>query len=326
VAELVEGSFSSVAAAADTLSAYDVTVIQHEYGIYGGRDGSDVLELLSSLDTPSIAVLHTVLRHPSQSQREILEKLAATVEFVVVQSESARRGLLAAYDIDPHAIRLIPHGAQPNLSVLTEPGGENRRPLILTWGLLSAGKGIEIAVEALAGLSDLDPAPRYLVLGETHPKVLAAEGEAYREQLRQRAHELGVTHMLEFEDGYQPAGLIRRRIREADIVLLPYKSRDQVVSGILTEAIASGKPVVATEFPHAQDLLAGGSGLLVPHDDPSAIALAIRSLVTDPALARRVSDTARLQAPSLHWSTVAGSYLRLADKAGARRADLRLAG
>jgi hypothetical protein len=127
-----------------------------------------------------------------------------------------------------------------------------------------------------------------------------------------RAVALGVDHLVEFDNAYHDTTALLARIREADVVLLPYLSREQVVSGVLVEAIASGKPVVSTRFPHAEELLRQGSGILVPHEDAEAIAGACRSLLTDPALAARSAAVARRQAPSLFWENVGKSYLRLA--------------
>jgi glycosyltransferase involved in cell wall biosynthesis len=185
---------------------------------------------------------------------------------------------------------------------------------VLTWGLLSRSKGIEFGIEALPLLRDLDPAPRYVVHGRTHPRVLEHEGEAYRASLQQEALDLGVADMVEFDDRYVDTASVMAWIREADVVLMPYRSRDQVVSGVLVEAIASGKPVVATRFPHAEELLVEGSGILVPHDDPRAIAAALRQLLTDADLRTRMAGVARRQAPFLAWENVGRTYRQLAAR------------
>ena len=190
--------------------------------------------------------------------------------------------------------------------------------MILSWGLLGPGKGIEHAIEALAELRDLEPSPRYVVLGQTHPNIVRRSGEAYRESLQALAAERGVEDLIEFDDAYRDTADVLAEIRNSDVVLLPYLSRDQVVSGVLVEAIASGKPVVATAFPHAVELLAAGSGIVVPHEDPGAIASALRTLLTDRVAAAVAGAVARRQAASLTWETVAGQYAELAS--GVRRA------
>jgi glycosyltransferase involved in cell wall biosynthesis len=184
--------------------------------------------------------------------------------------------------------------------------------MILTWGLIGPGKGIEFAIEAMAELRHLTPRPTYVVMGETHPKIVQASGEAYRESLVARARELGIEEMVQFEDGYRDTAAILARIRDADLILLPYLSRDQVVSGVLVEAIASGKPVVSTAFPHAVELLGAGSGTVVPHEDAGAIASALRAYLTEPGKAARATAVARRQAPTLFWENVGEAYDRLA--------------
>lgn len=313
VAHLVRGSSGSMNDAAASLDDCDVVIVQHEFGIYDGEDGSDVVELVDRLRPPVVVVLHTVLSRPSAGQRTILEQLADRVDALVVQSAAARRRLLRAHDIEPHLVELIPHGALPNLSASPAlVGSSDAPPTILSWGLLSPGKGIELGIEALAMLGDLEQQPRYHVLGQTHPKVSARDGERYRESLVALAESLGVVERLHLEDAYTDRNQILARVRAADIVLLPYRSREQVVSGVLAEAVASSTPVVATAFPHARELLASGAGTVVPHDDPAAIAAAIRRLCTDRIHALATIAAARRTAPTLFWDNVARAYRRLA--------------
>jgi polysaccharide biosynthesis protein PslF len=310
IAEWVRGSDSSLTGAVRALDRFDAVIVQHEFGLFGGDDGEDILELLEELTAPVVVVLHTVLEHPSSNQRRIIEELGRVSHSLVVQSEVARDRLITAHDVDPLRVEVIQHGAPANLAppALPVPG---RRPVILTWGLLGPGKGIEHAIEALALLRDLDPLPRYVVLGETHPNIVRNSGEVYRESLQALAAERGVDHMVEFEVGYRDTTAILAELSKADVVLLPYLSRDQVVSGVLVEAIASAKPVVATAFPHAIELLGQGSGIVVPHEDPVAIAAALRTLLTDPDAAALAAAVARRQAVSLSWENVGARYRQL---------------
>ena len=310
--ELVSGSAVSRAAAAAALNEFDIVVVQHEFGIFGGEDGSEIVELVAELRTPVIVVLHTVPRRPTAGQRAVVERLAESAERIVTQSDAARVRLLETHLIEPRKVVVIPHGAPANLVKETATVDPARRPVVLTWGLVGPSKGIEWAIEAMALLRDLKPQPRYVVAGQTHPRILETHGEEYRDFLVARAAALGVGHMVEFDDGYRGLGAILARIREADVVLLPYLSREQVVSGVLAEAIASGKPVVSTRFPHAEELLGEGSGSLVAHEDAGAIADALRSLLTDPARAAGMAAVARRQAPSLFWENVGASYRQLA--------------
>jgi polysaccharide biosynthesis protein PslF len=312
VAEWVRGSDESLEDTVVALNRYDAVVIQHEFGIFGGQDGEDVLELVARLEVPVIVVLHTVLPNPSPHQRMIIESLAMMADRVVAQSEVARTRLLDAHEVDPRRVVVIQHGAHANLAPRGLTESPARRPIILTWGLIGPGKGIEHAIDAVAKLRDLDPRPEYVIMGETHPKIVEHSGEAYRESLVQRAEEAGAADLVRFMDGYHDTAAILTQIRRSDIVLLPYLSREQVVSGVLVEAIASGKPSVATAFPHAVELLSAGSGIVVPHEDPDAMADALRTLLTDPVRAARAAAAARRQAPSLFWETVGHEYEQLA--------------
>jgi len=316
VATLVPGSATSHAAAVSAIDAFDVLVLQHEFGIYGGENGAEVLDLVDDVHVPVIAVLHTVPVRPTPSQKRIIEHLAAAAACVVVQSAAALARLVELYAVKRKMVAVIPHGATLNLAADQAPRPASRPATIVTWGLLGRAKGIEFGIEALALLRalepTLEPTPRYSVVGQTHPRVLAAEGERYRESLQATAASLGVSSYVEFDNAYYDTPSLLRRVREADIVLLPYRSREQVVSGVLVEALAAGRPVVATRFPHAQELLSKGSGILVPHDDPAAIAAALHRLLTDPALAARATAVAWMQAQSFSWDAVAVRYVELA--------------
>ena len=327
VAELVPGSVASREAVAATLDGLDVVVLQHEFGIFGGEDGSEVIDLVAGLSVPVIVVLHTVPRRPSAGQRAVVEQLAALADRVVIQSAAARVRLLEMHMIEAERVCVIPHGSPANLTAEVSAPNPARRPVVLTWGLLGPSKGIEWGIEAMALLRDVEPRPRYVVVGQTHPRILGTRGEEYRDSLLARAVALGVDHLVEFDNAYRDTTSVLAWIREANIVLLPYLSREQVVSGVLVEAIASGKPVVSTPFPHANELLEQGSGILVPYEDAEAIAEALRSLLTDPALASRTAAVARRQAPSFFWENVGQSYLRLASEVAGKPAlvsELRL--
>ena len=296
-------------AAANALNRFDVAIVQHEYGIYPGDAGAEVLPLLRALKVPSIVVLHTVLSHPDPLQRQVLERIAAIADAVVTMTDTARQRLIAGYAVDPRKISVIPHGAGSHERA---PREDHDRPHLLTWGLLGPGKGIEWALRALALLRGSTPAPIYTVSGRTHPKVLEQFGDAYRNSLKALADALGVTEDVVWRDEYLDEAALSRLIRSADVVVLPYDSTEQVTSGVLIEAVGAGVPVVATEFPHAVELLADGPGLLVPHQDPEAMAAAIRHLVAEPALAGRLTGLAG--GPTLRWPAVAARYQALANR------------
>jgi glycosyltransferase involved in cell wall biosynthesis len=309
-----------VDAAAAHLNRFDVAIVQHEYGIFGGRDGDQVLEVLRRLRVPVIAVVHTVLSAPTPHQKQVLEQVVAAADTVVTLSVTGRRRLCGGYHVDPRKVVVIPHGAWPGGR--PEPVGPRpSRPVVLTWGLLGPGKGVEWGVAALARLQVMDPRPLYVVAGQTHPRVLARDGEHYRDSLRRQATAAGVADMLQFRPGYLDAAALRALVADADVVLLPYDSHEQVTSGVLIEAVASLTPVVSTAFPHARELLADGAGTLVPHADPEAIAIALHRVLAEPAHAvAMVAGAARI-APTLRWPAIADQYLRVVDSTLSRHAQ-----
>jgi len=312
IGALVNGSPSSVVASSAALDQSDVAIVQHEYGLYGGTDGDEVLEILGALQIPSILIAHTVLTHPTPHQRSVLNDAAALADRVVVMTEAARLRLCDRFDVDGDKVATIAHGAAvPRARVMPDQAGH---PLLLTWGLIGPGKGIERVIRAMRSLHDLPMQPRYLVAGQTHPKVLATEGERYRRERMEQAERYGLSGSVVFDADYRDVASLTALIQSSNVVVLPYDSRDQVTSGVLVDAIAAGRPVVATAFPHAVELLSSGAGLVVDHDDPDAMALALRKILTRPELAANMAAEASRIAPSLGWSTIAAEYLRLADQ------------
>ena len=304
--------------AIDALNLNDLVIVQHEYGLYDGADGEFVIDVIASITAPVVVVAHTVLTAPTTNQRRVLVEVCHHAEAIVVMTETARERLLDIFDVERSKVHLIPHGAATPLAA---PSVSQRRhgpaPRLLTWGLLGPGKGIEWAIDAMAELRDVDPRPEYVIAGATHPKVRERNGEAYREMLVERAASSPVDIL--FDDTYRDLMSLTELIQSADLVVLPYDSRDQVTSGVLVDAIAAGRPVVSTAFPHAVELLASGAGIVVPQRDPVALGRAIRSVLTDPGLAASMEAEARRLAPDLAWPAVARRYGELADVVVASR-------
>jgi glycosyltransferase involved in cell wall biosynthesis len=297
------------------LNATDVVIVQHEFGLYGGLDGGAVLDLAAGIEVPIVVVAHTVLSRPTSNQRSVLERLCAIASTVVVMTETARDRLVDGYDVDARRVVLIPHGAAtpPAAHTSSHPSAA-LRPRILTWGLLGPGKGIEWAIEALDALSDLEPLPEYVVAGATHPKVRERQGEAYREMLTALGGDSRSGVPVVFDDTYRDLESLTELIASADVVVLPYDSVDQVTSGVLVDAVAAGRPVVSTAFPHAVELLRSGAGLVVPRRDPAALGAALRAVLDDPEIAAAMAAEARRLAPDLAWAAVARRYLDTVDE------------
>jgi glycosyltransferase involved in cell wall biosynthesis len=185
--------------------------------------------------------------------------------------------------------------------------------------LIGPGKGLETAIDAFAALKDVDPLPRYIILGKTHPKVQAASGDAYLNGLQARVEELGLQDVVEFDGRYLDIDALTLEVRSADFVVLPYESTEQVTSGVLVEAIGAGKPVIASAFPHAVEMLRGGAGIVVPHSDPDALSVALRKVVEDPDLAEAMADKAREIGSTLYWPVIARVYQEITNSLVAKQ-------
>lgn len=305
------GDRHSLETATRILNSYDTVSIQHEFGIFGGPDGDEVIDLISGITVPTAVTFHTVLDHPSEHQRMIVDHLCSHADRLIVMSGIASHRLISRYGVDPARIEMIPHGVDPRFSGPSLMDGD--RPLVLTWGLIGPGKGLESAIEAFVGLVDLEPQPRYLIAGATHPRVRESAGESYREGLIALVQSHGLEDLVEFDDRYVDRETLARLVRSADLVVLPYESVEQPTSGVLVEAIAAAKPVVATAFPHAVELLSGAAGMVVPHHDTVALAAAIRHLLTDRPARSAMAQEAQRIADGWDWTTIGGRFAAMME-------------
>lgn len=296
------GSRASLRDATELLNTFGTVSIQHEFGIWGQRDGVEVLDFISRLSVPTAVTLHTVLEEPTRNQRSITEGLCRLTDRIVVMSQTASTRLAHRYGVDPDRISVIPHGADPRLAGPSLAKGD--RPLILTWGLIGPGKGLEWAIRALTELADMRPLPRYLIAGATHPHVREDSGEAYRNSLVALTQSLGLASMVEFDDRYLDRRSLARLVRSADVVVIPYESAEQVTSGVLVEAIAASKPVVATQFPHAVELLADGAGAVVPFGDPHLLGAKLRQILSHRPTRDYMTSRTRLLATDWYWPAI----------------------
>lgn len=282
----------------------DVVLLQHEYGLYGPNDGEAVVDLIDQVEVPVVSVLHTVRAAPTVRQRRVVEQLGEAGT-LVVPSATARHRLISGHAVDPANVEVIPHGS--SWSPWPRPRGVRRH--LITWGLIGPGKGIERSLRALARL-DLDPPVTYDIVGQTHPKVLAHSGQAYRRSIEGLVAELGLEDRVRFVDRYIGDEELELLAGAADVVVIPYDNDEQVCSGVLTDAIAVGRPVVATAFPHARELLADGAGIVAEHTS-EAVAAGIRRLLTEDTAFDLASEAAATMAASLSWDGVGTCYLGL---------------
>ena len=327
--ELGQEDLDSYRRAADFLNFQHpgVLCVQHEFGIYGGPAGSHILGLIKEVRMPVVTTLHTLLREPAPAQRRVMEELVQHSDRLVVMASKGAEILRETYGVPVSKVDVIPHGipdvpfAAPDSSK-ARLGMEGRR-VLLTFGLLGPGKGIEYAIEALPEIVRRHPDVLYLVLGATHPHLLAREGERYRRSLERLAGERGVREHVVFCDRYVSSGELNEFIGATDIYLTPYLNEAQITSGTLAYVFGAGKAVVSTPYWHAQELLAEGQGTLVPFRDPQAIAAAVGAFLDDPARIERTRLQAYQAGRETIWAAVAQRYLKSFQQARADRPGFR---
>jgi glycosyltransferase involved in cell wall biosynthesis len=305
--------FGEYIRAARTLTqCVDVVSIQHEYGIWGGIDGGNVLDFARALDVPAIATLHTVLRSPSPQQRVILSELVANTSAAVVMSQTAASLLVDAYGVDPRHVAVIPHGV-PDLPMVDsstiKPGLElDGRMVILSFGLLGPGKGYELMLDALPAIVKAHPSVCYAIVGATHPNLLLRDGEAYRRSLEERVAKLRLQKHVRFVDRFIGRVELTRWLEAADVFVTPYPNMDQIVSGTLAYAMGAGRAIVSTPYAYASELLADGRGVFVPPASPTALAAAVNELLADEKVRLEVGRRAYDHSRRMVWSSVAAEY------------------
>jgi len=323
--QIAEKELDEYRAAADFLnfSNIDVVSLQHEFGIYGGPCGSHILALLQDLRMPVVTTLHTVLSEPSQTQRAVMTQLVRLSARLVVMTERCRQTLINTYSVASEQIDLIPHGipAAPDVdqAVLKEQFDVENKPVALTFGLLSPGKGIEHVLQALPEIVAKFPDFIYIVLGATHPSLIREQGERYRISLERMAKELGVTKHVSFYNRFVELEELTEFIGAADLYITPYLNVQQAVSGTLAYAFGCGQAVISTPYWHAEELLADGRGVLVPFADPSAIAREVIALLGDDQRRLAMRAEAQRLGRRMTWDHVSGLYVESFNRARDQR-------
>jgi glycosyltransferase involved in cell wall biosynthesis len=299
--------------------AVDIISLQHEYGIYGGLAGSHILTLLRNVTAPVVTTLHTILEKPQPEQYRVMKEIIKLSNRLVVMSQRSIKLLREVYDAPQEKIDLIPHGIHDVPFV--DPGfhkdkfNAEGRFVILTFGLLSANKGVEYVIESLPEVVNRYPNVLYVVLGSTHPHVILEEGEKYRESLQARVRELGLQENVLFLDQFVNLKDLKEFIGAADIYITPYLGREQIVSGTLAYTVGAGKAVISTPYRYAEELLADGRGILVPFQDSKAITEKIIYLLDNEAERNAMRKRAYLFGRDMIWPNVAHSYLKTFEEA-----------
>jgi glycosyltransferase involved in cell wall biosynthesis len=330
--ELTEKDIDSYHRAADFLNInnVDLACLQHEYGIFGGRAGSHILALLRDLRMPVITTLHTILKDPDPDQRRVLEEVAALSDRLVVMSERGAEFLREVYGVLPGKIDLIPHGI-PDVPFV-DPSfhkdlfGVEGKSVLLSFGLLAASKGIENVIAALPAILARHPNVVYIVVGATHPHVKRHDGESYRLSLQWLAQTKGVEGQVIFFNRFVSLDELIEFIGAADIYVTPYLNAAQITSGTLAYTLGAGKAVISTPYWYAEEMLADGRGVLVPFQDPLALAHQVISLLDNEAQRHAMRKRAYVFGREMIWPQVARRYMESFERARAERRHFTASG
>lgn len=295
------------------LSDSDVINIQHEFGLYGGEAGSNILYLLERLKKPFVTTLHTILETPSYEQLTVIKEISELSSFVVVQSQRSIQMLEKTYSIQPEKIKYIPHGAHDvpflDTAYYKDKFQLSERKVILTFGLLSPEKGLDDGINALAEVVKIHPDVMYIILGATHPNVKKQFGETYRYSLENLVKKHGLEKNVIFINRFVDIVELLDFLLMSDIYLSPYRNKEQIVSGTLTYALACGKAIISTPYWHAEELLASEKGILVPFKDSSSIGNVISELIADENKRNRLRKNAYDAGREIVWSKTGEHYI-----------------
>lgn len=301
---------------------FEVVSLQHEFGIFGGDSGSHILALLSRLSMPVVTTLHTVLAEPTKVQREVIVRISNISSKIVVMAEKGRELLRTVYQVADEKIEVIAHGIPEFAFVEPEEAKAKRgfrgRAVILTFGLLSHNKGIEVMIDAMPAILRSRPDAVYVVLGATHPNLVRDQGEAYRDSLVARVRKLGIDKHVVFLDQFVDQPTLLDFISMSDVYVTPYLNEAQMTSGTLAYSFGLGKAVVSTPYWHARELLADGRGILVPFGDSDAIGNEIAKLLTNAVLRQAMRKRAYSSSRPMTWERTAERYMSTFESVGRR--------
>lgn len=292
---------------------FDLLLLQHEYGIFGGEDGGYLMHLLDRIKIPVLVTFHTVLKEPGFGQRNLLQRIAERAQAVVVMSQLARQLLGEVFGVPESKIYVIEHGVpvieSADREQLRADLGWTDLRVLFTFGLLGRGKGIETVIRALPAIVEQFPHTKYLVLGKTHPHVVRDSGEEYREYLQQLATDLGVGENLEMISKFASEQELFDLLRACDIYVIPYPNEAQITSGTLAYAVGAGTAIVSTPFWHAAELLQEGRGRLFPFHDSKSLATTTIELLGDPPALTDMRRRAATYGQDLLWPRIGDQYL-----------------
>ncbi len=291
-----------------------IIMVQHEFGLYGGVNGEYLVRFLSSINKPIISTFHTVLPRPNEAQKKIIQNIITLSAKIIVMTQNAATILAATYGAPDNKITIIAHGTH-----LTAMGNKQEkkakkhlgnRTVLSTFGLLSSGKCIETALDALPAIVAEFPEVVYLIIGKTHPNVIKREGENYRNLLFEKVIALELQNNVRFINKYLVLSELQEYLQLTDIYLFTSKNPDQAVSGTFAYAMAGGCPVISTPIPHATEML-NEAGVIIDFQNIRQLAAATIQLLSNPALLQQMRLNALHKMRPTAWQNAAIAHCQL---------------
>ncbi len=298
------------------LSDANICILEHEFGIFGGQNGMYILSLLHRLEIPLIVTLHTILKEPSYSEKEVLQRICKMANKIVVMSHKAIDFLITIYKVDKKKIVYIEHGV-PDIQFSQKQSKDEfrleNRKLILTFGFISRNKGIETVIKALPKVVEKHPEVLYMVLGKTHPNVLSHSGQEYRIYLQHLVKNLNLDKHVVFLNEFVNQKELFKYLSASDIYVTPYLNEAQITSGTLSYAVGVGSAVVSTPYWHATELLADGRGRLFNFKDSNELSAIFSELLDNPTVMKELRKKAYDHGRTITWPMSGGKYVSLAQ-------------
>lgn len=296
-------------------SSCDVVIIEHEFGLYGGHCGNYLIPFLKHITKPKVITCHTIIEDSNCDYGQVLRETLKHVDSITVMIQSSADLLVDKYKIDPEKINVIPHGT-PDFSFSStlrykKNKGLSNRLILSNINLLSPNKGIEYTLEAVAEIAKVYPNVLYLIIGQTHPKLLEVEGEKYRESLKKKIKDLKISHNVRFINKYISLDELTDWIKTTDYYITPYLDPQQSSSGALAYAVSAGKLCISTPYIYAKEVLSQNRGILVPFKDSHSIAQSIIDLQKKPNKKKKIEKEAYKYGRFTSWASVALQHLDL---------------
>lgn len=305
-------------------SDFDLVNIQHEFGLWGGMWGKDILRFLKKLDKPVVTTMHTTLfpdakifqtPESAATHKKVVRGIAKVSSAITVMTEMASSILQKSYRVNKEEIKVIPHGSPTFPFMSTEPAKKELslegRTVLSTFGLLSRDKGIQHAIKALPEIVKEYPDVLYLIIGVTHPQVRMHEGEKYRKRLQRLVNELDLRNNVRFHNRFLSKEELIQYLQATDMYICPYNKKEQLSSGTVTYAMGAGKAIISTPFYYAEELLADGRGILCKFKSPGSITDSIRELIENPEKRASIEKLAYEHGQRMTWPNVASKFIDL---------------